>query len=47
MHNYLVHGEKSGEALCPYDPTYPSTATFYGNFSPYLMMTTLQLQLLL
>lgn len=30
MHNYLVHGEKSGEALCPYDPSYPSTATFYG-----------------
>ena len=28
MHNYLVHGEKSGEALCPYDPSYSSTATF-------------------
>lgn len=30
MHNFLKLSEKSGEAICPYDPFYTSTYTFYG-----------------
>lgn len=30
-HNYLVLSEKSGEALCPHDPSHSLTTTFYGS----------------
>ncbi|UXI16189.1 Protein PAT1-like protein [Sarcoptes scabiei] len=32
MHNFLKLSEKSGEAICPYDPFYTSTYTFYGSY---------------
>ncbi|XP_075681353.1 LOW QUALITY PROTEIN: semaphorin-1A-like [Dermatophagoides pteronyssinus] len=32
MHNFLKLSEKPGEAICPYDPSYSSTYTFYGSF---------------
>ncbi|XP_075587868.1 semaphorin-1A isoform X2 [Dermatophagoides farinae] len=31
MHNFLKLSEKPGEAICPYDPSYSSTYTFYEN----------------
>lgn len=34
--NYTLETEKSGQAVCPYDPQHNSTAVFVGWFSAYL-----------